>query len=208
MLHPHTHKVFQELQQALKVKQRASLIVSGGSSPVGIFNELSSCDLDWARIDIALVDERRVDTNHQDSNEKMVKNELLINKAAEANYISISQDPEKVAKIGKPFDIVLLGMGEDGHFASLFSKHITENPDDINNKSKPNIIYTKPMGQPCHERISMNLSMILRSLKIYLLVSNKEKFKVLEKSITDSSFPVFYLLNQNKVSIEILGQDQ
>ena len=42
MLHPHTHKVFQELQQALKVKQRASLIVSGGSSPVGIFNELRS----------------------------------------------------------------------------------------------------------------------------------------------------------------------
>ena len=62
-------------------------------------------------------------------------------------------------------------MGEDGHFASLFSEHIMQNPDDINNKSKPNIIYTKPMGQPCHERISMNLSMILRSLKIYLLVS-------------------------------------
>tara|TARA_B000000557_G_scaffold257548_1_gene250964 strand:+ start:408 stop:1034 length:627 start_codon:yes stop_codon:yes gene_type:complete len=208
MLHPHTNKIFQELQQALKTKQRASLIVSGGSSPVGIFNELSSCDLDWARIDIALVDERRVDTNHHDSNEKMVKNELLINKAAEANYISISRDPERVAKIGKPFDIVLLGMGEDGHFASLFSEHIMQNPDDINNKSKPNIIYTKPMGQPCHERISMNLSMILRSLKIYLLVSNLEKFKVLEKSITDSSFPVFYLLNQNKVGIEILGQDQ
>ena len=189
MLHPHTNKIFQELQQALKTKQRASLIVSGGSSPVGIFNELSSCDLDWARIDIALVDERGVDTNHQDSNEKMVKNELLINKAAEANYISISQDPERESqRLENHFDIVLLGMGEDGHFASLFSEHIMQNPDDINNKSKPNIIYTKPMGQPCHERISMNLSMILRSLKIYLLVSNLEKFKVLEKSITDSSF--------------------
>ena len=59
MLHPHTNKIFQELQQALKTKQRASLIVSGGSSPVGIFNELSSCDLDWARIDIALVDREK-----------------------------------------------------------------------------------------------------------------------------------------------------
>ena len=56
----------------------------------------------------------------------------LINKAVEANYISISRDPEKVAKIGKPFDIVLLGMGEDGHFASLLSEHIMQNPDDIN----------------------------------------------------------------------------
>ena len=74
MLHPHTKKIFQELKKALKAKQRASLVVSGGSSPIRIFNELNSCDLDWARVDIALVDERRVDTNHQDSNEKMVKN--------------------------------------------------------------------------------------------------------------------------------------
>ena len=50
----------------------------------------------------------------------MVKNELLINKAAEANYISISRDPERVAKIGKPFDIVLLGNGEDGHLPHSF----------------------------------------------------------------------------------------
>ena len=55
MLHPHTNKIFQELQQALKTKQRASFIVSGGSSPVSILNELSSCDLDWTRIDLSLI---------------------------------------------------------------------------------------------------------------------------------------------------------
>ena len=63
------------------------------------------------------------------------------------------------------------------------------------------------MGDPLYERVSMNLSMILRASKIFLLVSNERKLNVLEKSVTDNSFPVFYLLNQNKVNIEILGGD-
>ena len=207
MIQVHTQKIYEALKASVDQKKSASFIVSGGSSPIKIFNELSNSDLEWDKVNIALVDERRVETSHNDSNENMLRKQLLINNAAKANYISLLDEPKKVLAIKKPFDVVLLGIGEDGHFASLFTDHIVNNPMDVDHKIRPNIIYTKPMGDPLYERVSMNLSMILRASKIFLLVSNERKLNVLEKSVTDNSFPVFYLLNQNKVNIEILGGD-
>tara|TARA_E500000075_G_scaffold132816_1_gene145655 strand:+ start:480 stop:1103 length:624 start_codon:yes stop_codon:yes gene_type:complete len=207
MMQGHTQKIYEALKASVDQKKSASFIVSGGSSPIKIFNELSNSDLEWDKVDIALVDERVVKTSHNDSNENMLRKQLLINNAAKANYISLLNEPKKVLAIKKPFDVVLLGMGEDGHFASLFTDHIANNPMDVDHKIRPNIINTKPMGDPLYERVSMNLSMILRASKIFLLVSNERKLNVLEKSVTDNSFPVFYLLNQNKVNIEILGGD-
>ena len=60
------------------------------------------------------------------------------------------------------------------------------------------------MGNPCHKRVSMNLSMILESKNIFLLVSSKKKLEVLNQARSDKSLPLYYLLNQNKVEIEII----
>jgi 6-phosphogluconolactonase len=147
---------------------------------------------------------RAVDKNHNDSNEKLLNEHLLINKASDANFISLFTDSKNVNKIKQPFDLMLLGMGEDAHFASLFPSMINTNIEYFNIDSKPEIIYTEPLGSPQHERISMNLAMILNSKNIILLVSNSKKLDVLTKAKTDKNLPLYYLLNQKLVDIEIL----
>jgi 6-phosphogluconolactonase len=192
------------LSNAIKNKGSASFIASGGSSPVPIFNDLSTSNLDWANIEVTLVDDRSVNKSHADSNEKLLNDNLFVNKASNASFISLKSDPSEVYKINQPFDLMLLGMGEDAHFASLFPSMINTNIEYFNIDSKPEIIYTEPMGSPLHERISMNLAMILNSKNIILLVSNAKKLDVLTKAKTNKNLPLYYLFNQKLVDIEIL----
>ena len=192
------------LSNAIKNKGSASFIASGGSSPVPIFKDLSTSNLDWANIEVTLVDDRFVNKSHVDSNEKLLNENLLVNKASNASFISLKSDPTEVYKIKQPFDLMLLGMGEDGHFASLFPSMINTNIEYFNIDSKPEIIYTEPLGSPQHVRISMNLAMILNSKNIILLVSNSKKLDVLTKAKTDKNLPLYYLLNQKLVDIEVL----
>ena len=192
------------LSNAIKNKGSASFIASGGSSPVPIFKDLSTSNLDWANIEVTLVDDRSVNKSHVDSNEKLLNDNLFVNKASNASFISLKSDPSEVYKINQPFDLMLLGMGEDAHFASLFPSMINTNIEYFNIDSKPEIIYTEPMGSPLHERISMNLAMILNSKNIILLVSNAKKLDVLTRAKTNKNLPLYYLLNQKLVDIEIL----
>ena len=192
------------LSNAIKNKGSASFIASGGSSPVPIFNDLSTSNLDWANIEVTLVDDRSVNKSHVDSNEKLLNDNLFVNKASNASFISLKSDPSEVYKINQPFDLMLLGMGEDAHFASLFPSMINTNIEYFNIDSKPEIIYTEPMGSPLHERISMNLAMILNSKNIILLVSNAKKLDVLTKAKKNKNLPLYYLFNQKLVDIEIL----
>ena len=192
------------LSNAIKNKGSASFIASGGSSPVPIFKDLSTSNLDWANIEVTLVDDRFVNKSHVDSNEKLLNENLLVNKASNASFISLKSDPSEVYKIKQPFDLMLLGMGEDAHFASLFPSMINTNIEYFNIDSKPEIIYTEPLGSPLHERISMNLAMILNSKNIILLVSNSKKLDVLTKAKTNKNLPLYYLFNQKLVDIEIL----
>tara|TARA_B110000914_G_scaffold147216_1_gene128950 strand:+ start:82 stop:699 length:618 start_codon:yes stop_codon:yes gene_type:complete len=181
----------------------ASFIVSGGSSPIKIFNELSESNLNWSKVYISLVDDRSVSSKHIDSNEKLLKEHLLINNASNANFISLKSNPEKVLEMSRPFDVMLLGMGEDGHFASLFPSLINTS-NYFNLLADPGIIYTEPMGSPCHKRISMNLSMIIESKKVVLLISNEKKLSLLSEAYENNLLPLYYLLAQERVDVEIV----
>jgi 6-phosphogluconolactonase len=196
--------IFNKLEQDLENKDGVSLIVSGGSSPVQIFKDLSTMETKWGEIDISLVDDRVVDKNHNDSNEKLVNDLLITDKAKDANFISICNQPDELTNLNRPFNVMLLGMGEDGHFASLFPKLIHTNPEYFDKAAKPEIFYTEPMGNPCHKRVSMNLSMILQSEIIFLLVSSQKKMEVFNRAKNDKSLPLYYLLNQDKTHIEIV----
>jgi len=196
--------ILNELEKELYENTLSTFIVSGGSSPVQIFKDLSAMDAKWSNINISLVDDRVVDVNHEDSNEKLVKELLIKDKAKDASFISICNQSNDLLTLKRPFNVMLLGMGEDGHFASLFPKLIETNPEYFDLESDAEIFFTEPMGDPCHKRVSMNLSMILESKNIFLLVSSEKKLQVLNQAKSDKSLPLYYLLNQDKADIKII----
>ena len=195
--------IYEALKNNIDNNGSVSFVVSGGSSPVKIFNDLSKSDLDWSKVSVTLVDDRVVSSEHSDSNEKLLKENLFINNASAAKFISLKSDSDEVMNINRPFDIMLLGMGEDGHFASLFPELI-DNSNYFDLSANPEIIFTEPMGNPCHKRVSMNLSMIMQSNKIILLVSSLAKSILVDQAFENKYLPIHFLLNQQTKDIEII----
>src|SRR5690554_2488921 len=119
------------LTLAVKNRGHASIAVSGGSTPIALYRRLSTMTLPWQNIIVSLVDERWVDHDHVDSNAALVASNLLQNAAAAARFVGMktsagdplaAQQALSVTLAARilPLDIALLGMGEDGHIASLF----------------------------------------------------------------------------------------
>ncbi|GAA5176065.1 MULTISPECIES: 6-phosphogluconolactonase [Halomonadaceae] len=115
----------------LENHERALLVVSGGSTPVPFFKRLASIELPWSRIDVTLADERWVAEDAEDSNARLVREHLLQGPAAAARFCPLTSDdstPElgveavtkRVTELPWPASVVVLGMGGDGHTASLF----------------------------------------------------------------------------------------
>ena len=104
---------------------------------------------------------------------------------------------------------MLLGMGNDGHFASLFPEMLVQTQKSPKNNlefevsAEPSIITTPALGNPKLPRISMNLSLILKSKRIILLANGKEKQAVLKSAEKDKMLPIYHLLKQTHVPIEI-----
>jgi 6-phosphogluconolactonase len=123
--------ISQILSDAIKQKGKASIAVSGGSTPKGLFSILSQSDIDWSRVTVTLADERWVTLDSNDSNTRLVHENLLQNKAAAAKFFHLKQGEEFSEETLNdlniaanttllPLDVLILGMGEDGHTASLF----------------------------------------------------------------------------------------
>ena len=116
------------LRRELEARHRARLLVSGGTTPAPVFHALSQAPLDWSRVDIALVDERWLLPDDPDSNASLVREHLLRGHAAEARFESLTRPGRSIDAAvadanllaANPPAIVLLGMGSDGHTASLF----------------------------------------------------------------------------------------
>ena len=140
----------------------ASFVVPGGSSPAFIFKALANgeygTDVDWARVTITLVDDRQVRGNHKDSNRKLIRAQLLRGPVVAARFLPLTI-AGPVTKMDRPFDVMLLGVGLDGHFASLFPSMVGDAAMNVD--TAPTIIQTGPEGDPLCLRISMNLPMIL-----------------------------------------------
>jgi 6-phosphogluconolactonase len=186
-------KVFEILQKAIYLHGKASIAVSGGSTPKGFFKALSNKSLDWEKVTITLADERWVDINSDDSNTRLVHEHLLQNKATIAKFFNLKQSEilcEKtladlnvaVNNTLLPLDVLILGMGEDGHTASLFpcSEQIKSGLD-INNKNA--LIIVEPTTAP-HQRITFSFAALSQSKNIFLHLCGHNKKQVLDKALS------------------------
>ena len=180
------------LAAALGKRGAASLVVSGGSTPVSLFAALSQEDIDWERVRVTLADERWVDTTDSASNERLVRAHLLRNRAVAAQFVglktshAVARDGEeecaaRVRAIPKPFDVLVLGMGEDGHTASLFPR-AAELAAATDPHSGRLCLAVRPAIAP-HERMTLTLPALLASRKIILHITGKTKLHVLEQAL-------------------------
>ena len=85
-------RIAERLREDLQAHGRASLAVSGGSTPKGLFAQLAAADLDWSQVAITLVDERWVPDDHADSNARLVREHLLVSRAAAARFVPLYSD--------------------------------------------------------------------------------------------------------------------
>ena len=197
------NSIIAHLNSSISEFGSASIVTCGGSSPINIFKQLSlRDDIDWSNVNLTLLDDRKVSIDHPDSNEKLLIDHFANNSAKNINIVSLCNSPNEVLEIKRPFDIMLIGLGGDGHFASLFPE-LVDNKECFDVDANPEILFLGEMGDPKHERVSMNLSLILQSKKIILISSSDQKNKVIQQAFTDKALPLYYLLNQNIAEIDI-----
>jgi len=195
------------LSASINLNGYASFVVCGGSSPLLLYDNLSNKDLDWSKVSIFLGDDRVVPPDHPDSNNNLIQLHLLKNKASSASFYPLNDSKITIQDMRCPFDVVLLGLGDDGHFASLFPAQLN-NANAFNANATPSIIVSdQNLGSPSQRRISMNLSMLIDAKRCILLVPNSDKRKIVERAFKDNQLPLHFLLNQERTKIEFSDID-
>ena len=186
------------LSAAVQEKGQASLVVSGGTTPAGMFRLLSQRNLPWDRVKVLASDERDVPPDHADRNEAMIRRELLQGAAARAQLVSLVPPGD----IPGFFDELVLGMGADGHTASLFP----DSPELGNVLDSVHTLEWLTTPSSPVRRISLTPRALLQSGRISLLFFGKEKRVVYEaaESGTDlNAFPVRGVLCQEHVPVSV-----
>jgi 6-phosphogluconolactonase len=203
------------LASAIAARGAASLVVSGGRTPAAMFRLLASQPLDWSRVQITLADERWVGFDHPASNERLVHTELLHGAAAAARLVGMKNEAETpgagarhawqmIAAMPRPFDMVLLGMGDDGHTASLFPGS-AELAAGLDAKATPGCLGVLPVAAP-FPRLSLNLAALLDSRHICLQIVGNQKWQVYEQACAAgdvATMPVRAVLRQPRVPVDV-----
>jgi 6-phosphogluconolactonase len=203
------------LEEGLAAGRGASLVVPGGHTPTPVFNELSKIELDWNDVWVTLTDERWVDTHNATSNEHLVREQLLRNEAAKANLVGLktkAADPASgaaaawsaVAAIPRPFDFMLLGMGDDGHMASLFP-HSPGLDVGLDLKRHPGCIGMTGAAEP-RARLSLNLRALVDSRRIAIVIVGESKWETYQRARKPGSIadmPVRALSLQQNVPVTV-----
>ncbi len=204
-----------DLDEAIGVRKAASLVVSGGRTPLKLFQQLRTEQLAWSKVWITLADERWVDTGADASNERMLREQLAADRAAEAHFVGLKNPaptPEAgadwswraLSRVPRPFDVVLLGMGEDGHTASLFPGSLAL-AKALDPAATPGCVAVNALTAP-HARVSLNLAALLDARRIILHIEGEAKWQVYQRARMPGSaaeLPVRAILHQKEVPIDV-----
>lgn len=197
------------LRNTLARKPHATLVVPGGNTPRHYLPTLAKCALPWDRITVTLSDERWVDVNNDQSNEHLVKQHLMNHLPADTPFVglktrhdnpfdAIKEIHQRLDKLPLPSSLAVLGLGEDGHIASLFPGM---NPDL---STTHHCVAVAPPVAPSL-RISLSLAMLARSENIVLVVTGKTKRELLDRlsEDPDPKIPFIWLsqLANSKITI-------
>lgn len=206
--------VIEALRDGIYRRGRASMVVSGGRTPRALFERLAATGFAWDRVAITLADERWVPPEHPDSNERTVREVLLRSHAAQARFVPLyngAADPwsglskcsEAIAALPRPFDVVLLGMGADGHTASYFPAQDQLPPPSP--ALGTHCLGVRPTQAP-HDRISLTMPTLLDARLLALHLSGAEKWSVLCDALAAGpaeAMPVRHVLHQDRVPCRV-----
>lgn len=213
--------IAQRLSAAIQSRGSAVLSVSGGKSPVALFEALRVMDIDWSRVRITLVDERCVPRTHPDSNALLVQTHLQQDLAAKAQLVFMVSSA--TAPLGSPAaqakaasmalnasgvaDVLVLGMGADGHTASLFpgASNLAEALDLRNTQTCVAIELAAPPAHAPYPRITQTLAQILSSRHIVLPLTGADKLHTLQQAWSHATptLPISFVLHQNQTPVAL-----
>jgi 6-phosphogluconolactonase len=209
-----------KLRAAIAERGEALLVVSGGKTPARYFEALSSMPLDWTRVSITLADEPRVPDDSPRSNARLVREALLRNHATVATFapladVRLTESQElvaasaRVANLPLPADVVVLGMGEDGHTASWFprAEGLAE-AMDLGARQLVAPIQAEGVDEP---RLTLTGRVILRARAIALQIEGQGKLNTLAEALEDGpadAMPIRAVLREASDRLTIFAAER
>lgn len=194
-----------QLAAGLAARGHATLVGTGGRSPGPVYDRLAQVPLPWREITVTLSDERCVPADHPDANLRILRERLLDGPAADARVLPLWPAP-RVADVAAamPFDAVMLGMGEDGHIASL----IPGDPGLDAALTTADLLRLVPagLGRPPLPRITLTLSALASARSLFLLIAGRTKREVIRRALEGEDLPVGRLVAQSAAPVRIFWE--
>lgn len=210
--------VKRDLSAAIAARNRASMVVTGGTTPHAYYPEVAALDLPWEKVSITLSDERWVPLSHAASNERLVCERLLQGHAASARFVGLfNHEPTaaagaetaagRVQTLPHPYDLVLIGLGADMHIASLFPT-APELAEALSPASEARCVAVTPPAyvNPNIPRLSLTLNELLDSRHIVIAARGRDKLDAFEAALAaplgEPVLPVIELLRRAPHTVE------
>ena len=205
------------LKQGVAAEGAASLVCSGGTTPGALYDILAQSEAPWSKVSVTLSDERWIAPTEDGSNEKLSRTRLLVGKAAAAHLVPMKTSdatPEAaettvsaaIAAMPRPFDVTLLGMGDDGHTASLYPhSQGLQKSLDVSDPMLVRGVHTDHAVKTGN-RMTLTLRALLDSQWIVILLKGDSKLRTYNAAIAGTDvqeMPVRALLNQSKTPVQV-----